>query len=86
MAQLTLLTKGLKDKPYMISDFMATRLSESEFEKLKEANPELLDGWRYTPRDETDFSWWDRVTKKLTKTKIVKAYFEIDFYGNVTEY
>lgn len=86
MAQLTLLAKRLKNKPYMISNFMATRLSKSEFEKLKEANPELLDGWEYIPRDETDFSWWDGVTKKLTKTKIVKAYFMIDFYGNVSEY
>lgn len=86
MAEITLLVKPLKDKPYIITDFMATRLSKKDFERLQELNPELLKDWRYTPRKETDFSWWSKVTKKLTKTKIVTAYFDIDFYGNVSEY
>jgi hypothetical protein len=83
---INILTKGDKDAPYIIIDIMATRLTEKEFLKVQEINPNLKD-YKFTPYDETDFSWWMRINKKLTKKYIYKnVYYEIDYYGKVTEY
>lgn len=80
-----MLVKRVKGKEYFIHDFMATTLSEKDFEAIKELNPDTLGEYDFIPQAETDFSWWSKVTKKLTKTKIKTAYFDIDFYGNVSE-
>ena len=81
-----MLVKRVKGKEYLIYDFMATTLNEKEFNTMKKINPDTLGEYNFIPQAETDFSWWSKVTKKLTKTKIKTAYFDIDFYGNVSEY
>lgn len=81
-----LLVKRHKDKPFLISDFIATKLNRQKFENLKAINPELLGEHDFIEYNETDFSWWSKVTKYLTGAKITRAYFDIDFHGNVTKY
>lgn len=82
---MNIITKGVKGKEYIIRDIMATSLTAKEFEKTKDANQDKLGDYKFVPFNETDFSWWSKITKKLTKRKIVEAYFEIDFYGKVRE-
>ena len=55
---VNILVKGVPGKEYIITDMIATRLSEEKFKKLQDINPELLGGYRFTPQKETDFSWW----------------------------
>ena len=81
-----MLAKRVPGKEYLIRDFMATTMSKAKFEKLKEINPKTLGEYSFIPHSETDFSWWSRCTKKLTPTKIIRAEFDIDYYGNVKEY
>lgn len=80
-----MIAKGVKGKEYILTDIMATSLSRSQFEKLQAINEELLGDYHYIPQNETDFSWWDRINRKLTVTRIKTAYFECDYYGNVRE-
>ena len=80
-----MLTKRVPGKEYLIKDFMATRLSKAKFEALKKINPDTLGDWDFVPASETDFTWWDRCTKKLTPTAIRRAEFYCDYYGNVEE-
>ena len=80
-----MLVKRVPEKPYIIYGFMATTLNEKRFNALKAVNPNTLGDYHFIPQSETDFSWWSKVTKKLTPTKIKEAYFDIDFYGNVSE-
>lgn len=86
MAKYNILVKRDKEHTYLIKDFMATSLSKNKFEKLKEQNKAILGDFDFIPYNETDFMWWNKIEKYLTPTKIVKAYFNIDFYGNVTKY
>lgn len=72
------------DKFY-ITDFIATKLNKSQFQKLQQCN-EFLKEYSFIPYKNTDFMWWSNIDKYLTKTKITRAYFEIDFYGNVSKY
>lgn len=86
MSKYNLLTKRVSGKEYLISDFIATKLSKKQFEKIK-ANNAFLSEYDFTPYKETDFTWWSRVSKKLTAKKLYSGVlFECDFYGNVTEY
>lgn len=81
-----MLARRVKGKEYLIYDFMATTLDKNTFEKLKSINKKTLGEYDFIPQAETDFSWWDRCSKKLTKTKIVmNTAFDIDYYGNVSE-
>jgi len=85
MSKYNLLTKRVTGREYLISDFIATRLNEKQFNHLKAQN-EFLKDYDFTPYNETDFSWWSRVTKKLTAKKLYSnVYFNCDFHGNVTE-
>ena len=84
--RFNLLAKGVDGKEYLITDFIATKLTETQANKMIEQF-DVLKGYRFIPYEETDFSWWDRVTKKLTAKKLTEGnYFECDFHGNVTEY
>lgn len=85
MSAINILCKGVPGREYVVTDMIATRLSRAQFEKLQALNPELLGDYRFTPQAETDFSWWPRISRKLTPRKIVTAYFNCDFYGRVTE-
>ena len=80
-----ILAKRVKGKEYLLHDFMATTLNEKQFKELKAINQETLGEYDFIPQAETDFSWWDKVNKKLTHKKITSAYFDIDYYGNVSE-
>ena len=84
--KVNIIAKGKAGAEYIITDMIATRLSEEQFNKIKELNRDRFDGYRYIANEDTDFSWWSRITKKLTPTRIVPAEFDIDFYGNITEY
>ena len=74
------------EKPYIILDMIATKLNKKQFEKLQEQNTKLLGNYRFINYNDTDFTWWGKIEKYLTNTKITKAYFDIDFYGNITKY
>ena len=74
------------DKPYIIYDMMATRLSRKQFEKIKSLNPDLLGEYHFIPYNETDFSWWGKVQKYLTNRRITTAYFDCDYWGRITKY
>lgn len=80
-----MLVKRVPDKPWIIYGFMATTMSKTKFEALKAINPETLGDYYFIPQSETDFSWWSKCFKKLTRTKIVQADFDIDWNGKVTE-
>lgn len=80
-----MLAKSVKGKEYLIYDFMATTMTKKQFEIAQALNPDVLDGYRFIPQSETDFSWWDRCFKKLTPSKIIRAEFSIDYYGKVKE-
>lgn len=67
-----------------IKDFMATRLSRKKFEAMQALNDNLKD-WDYVDSKDVDFTWWDKCFKKLTPSYIMRAEFECDFYGNVSE-
>lgn len=82
---MNIIAKGAPDKPYILVDLIATPLTKSKFERLQQLNPELLGDYRYIPYSETDFSWWSRISQKLTGKKIRQAYFNCDFHGKVTE-
>jgi hypothetical protein len=71
---------------YLMKDLIATRLTAADFERVKAANPERFKNYRFIPGKEVDFLWWHKIHKKLTKTKIVQAYFDCDYHGNITEY
>lgn len=85
-----LLAKCDKEHPYIIYDFVATKLSKKEFEKLRDYsqhNKDLLGEYRFIPYQDTDFSWWGSVKKYLTKRHLYhNQYFEIDYWGYVTRY
>lgn len=84
--KVNIIAKGAPGREYIITDMMATRLTEAKFKQLQEMNPDLFRDYRFIPQEETDFSWWSRISKKLTARKIYSGvYFHCDFYGNVTE-
>ena len=87
MSRVNIIAKGVKGKEYIMKDMISTRLTKAKFEALKNINQELLGDYRFIPFEETDFSWWGRIDRKLTAKKIVSGVeFDIDFHGNVTEY
>lgn len=75
-----MLVKRVEGAEYIIKDFMATRLSRKKFEELKEANQATLGDWQWC--DDIDWTWWDRVHKKLTTTAIRRADFRYDINTN----
>lgn len=89
MAQTTynILAKPHPNANYILSDFIATKLTKSQFNKIKELNPNILGNHIFIPYNETDFTWWAKTTKYLTQHKLyTQAYFSIDYYGRVTKY
>lgn len=88
MSKLAIVAYSKPEQEYLINlnTAMATRLSEKDFEKVKQANPDKFKGYRYIKPCDIDFSWWYRIHQYLTKTKIVQREFNIDYYGNITEY
>lgn len=82
-----LLAKSDKKYSFLISDFIATKLNEKEFEIIKKNNEKLFKDYRFIPYNETDFTWWAKVNKYLTKNKLYSGVcFDIDYFGNITKY
>ena len=82
---MNLLVKRVKGKEYLIKDFMATSLSRKKFEDIRAINEAILGEWEWC--DDIDWTWWDRVHKKLTPSKIRSAYFRYDIAtGKVQEW
>ncbi len=85
-----ILAKQDKKYTFLLSDFIATKINKETFEKIKEHNKNYFEDYVFIPYEETDFSWWQRVNKKLYKAKVgyklkKGVYFECDWYGNVSE-
>lgn len=83
--KFNVIAKCKPGQEYIILDMIATKLSKSQFENIKKYNEKLFENYHFIPYEETDFTWWSGITKKLTQRKITRAYFDIDFYGNVRE-
>lgn len=81
-----LIVKVVEGKEYLISDFIATTLNKSQAMKIVENNKKIFNGcYRFIEFKDTDFNWWQKVDKYLTKNKLYKnTYFDIDFNGNIT--
>lgn len=75
---MNLLVKRKAGAEFIITDMMATRLSERKFEELKAVNAEKLEGWEFVKAGDVDWTWWDRVFKKLTPTAIYRTSFRYD--------
>lgn len=84
---MNLLVKRKEGAEYIITDMMATRLSKRKFEELKECNKEKLGDWEFMKASDVDWTWWDRVFKKLTATAIHRTAFRYDIAsGKVQEW
>lgn len=85
--QLAIVAPVVPGREYLfkLGEAMATRLSEREFERVKQANPERFKNYKYIKSCDIDFSWWCRVHRYLTKRKITPREFDIDYYGRVVE-
>lgn len=87
MAHYNLLTKGVKGREYIITDFIATSLGKKAFERVKMLNKDLLGDYTFVEYKNVDIGFWSHTTKYLTKTKLYKnCIFDIDFKGNITRY
>ena len=86
MAKMNIIALGVKGKEYIIKDMMATRLTKKQFEYVQQHTDGRFDDWRFIPYNDTDFSWWSRIDKKLTQRKIYSGLaFECDIRGDITE-
>lgn len=75
---MNLLVKRKEGAEYIITDMIATRLSKRKFEELKAVNAEKLGGYEFMKADEVDWTWWDKVFKKLTTKAIYRTAFRYD--------
>lgn len=87
MAKMNIVALGVPGKEYIIKEMMATRLTKKQFEHVQAHTDGRFDDWRFIPHDETDFSWWSRIDKKLTQRRIYSGLmFDCDARGDITEY
>lgn len=86
MAKYNIIAKTIPNKEYIITEMIATNLTKEKFLKIQKLNGFLKD-YKFINFKDTDFTWWQRITKFLTQSKLYKnCYFDIDFYGNITKY
>lgn len=85
MAKYNILAKRQKGREYIILDMIATKLSEKAFKRIQEQNKSRLGDYVFIKNKDTDFSWWDKVSRKLTPKYLKEAEFECDVWGNVKE-
>lgn len=84
---MNLLVKRKAGAEYIITDMMATRLSKRKFEELQARNKDKLGDWDFMSASEVDWTWWDRVFKKLTERAIYRTAFRYDMAsGKVQEW
>ena len=77
---MNMLVKRVAGAEYIIKDFMATSMSRKKFEELQAINQDKLGDWEWC--DDIDWTWWDRVHKKLTPSAIRRADFRFDIATN----
>lgn len=82
---MNLLAKRDKNAPWLIYDFMITSMSKSSFEDLKSQHIELLGEYDMLPKNDIDYTWWFRATRKLTTRKIIACGVEV-INGKVVTY
>lgn len=75
---MNLLVKRKAGAEFIITDMIATRLSKRKFEELKAVNAEKLGEYEFMKASEVDWTWWDRVFKKLTPTAVYRTAFRYD--------
>ena len=85
--QLAIVTPVVPGREYLIklSEAMATRLTEAQFNKVKTANPERFKNYKYIKPVDIDCTWWQDIHYYLTPRKITPRFFECDIYGRVVE-
>lgn len=86
--KLAIVTPVVPGREYLmrLSEAMATRLSEAQFNKVKEANPERFNNFKYIKPADIDSTWWASIHYYLTPSKITPRYFDCDIHGRVVEY
>lgn len=86
--RLAIVTPVVPGREYLmkLNEAMATRLTEAQFNKVKEANPERFSNYKYIKSTDIDCTWWQDIHYYLTPSKITPREFECDIYGRVVEY
>lgn len=82
---MNLLVKRKAGAEYIITDMMATRLSERKFKELQACNKDTLGDWEFMQARDVDWTWWDRVFKKLTPSAIYRTAFRYNISNNKVE-
>ena len=82
---MNLLVKRKAGAEYIITDMIATRLSKHKFEELRQINMSKLGDYEFMPASEVDWTWWDRVFKKLTERAIYRTSFRYNISTNKVE-
>lgn len=82
---MNLLVKRKAGQEFIITDMMATRLSKRKFEELQACNKDKLGDWDFMSASEVDWTWWDRVFKKLTERAIYRTAFRYNISNNKVE-
>ena len=82
---MNLLVKRKAGQEFIITDMMATRLSERKFKELKACNKDTLCEYEFMSASEVDWTWWDRVFKKLTERAIYRTAFRYNISNNKVE-
>lgn len=84
---MNLLVKRKAGQEFIITDMMATRLSKRKFEELQACNKDTLGDWEFMQARDVDWTWWDKVFKKLTPSAIYRTAFRYDMAsGKVQEW
>ena len=87
MAKYNIIAKCVKGAEYLMTEMIATSLTKKQFEKIKELNKEKFADYRFIPYNDTDFSWWHKITKYMTKKYVYSGVcFDYDWFGNITKY
>lgn len=82
---MNLLVKRKAGAEFIITDMMATRLSERKFKELQASNKDELGEYEFMSASEVDWTWWDRVFKKLTERAIYRTAFRYNVSNNKVE-
>lgn len=82
---MNLLVKRKAGAEFIITDMMATRLSERKFKELQACNKDTLGDWEFMQARDVDWTWWDRVFKKLTPSAIYRTAFRYNISNNKVE-
>lgn len=97
MAKYNIIARCKEGAEYIMTELIATSASKKDFEAIKDKS-KYFNNCCFIAYNDTDFCWWDRITKLLTinKSRISKNIynfrvtsgwrFDCDFFGNITKY